>query len=166
MTLVGVYFRDEYRVFIRGRDLNQFPQFMARVKLLVTYNGAGFDLPVLLRTFWGGRPHRAPRGDGIFNPPRGAHLPGAGHIDLMAVLHRQGIRGGLKASEARLGIIRPPEVQGLDGNDAVYLWSRYLRGDRGALDLLIAYNRQDVINLKRIVDLLEPAAWRVPVGTF
>jgi uncharacterized protein len=158
VTMVGVCFKDRYRVFIRDIDLWDFCEFIEPIKIVVTYNGSAFDLPILLRTFYRSSPPREfARPDDVFNPPRGTHLPGMGHIDLMTILHRRGIRGGLKASEERLGILRPPEVRGLDGFDAVLLWDRYQRGERGALDLLVEYNRQDVMNLKRIADILGPA---------
>jgi uncharacterized protein len=156
VTMVGICYQGRYRVFIRDIDLWDFCDFIAPIKLLVTYNGGAFDLPILLRTFYRSVPRREFARDDVFNPPRGTHLPGVGHIDLMTILHRRGIRGGLKASEERLGILRPPEVRGLDGFDAVLLWDRYQRGERAALDLLVEYNRQDVMNLKRIVEIIGP----------
>jgi uncharacterized protein YprB with RNaseH-like and TPR domain len=35
---------------------------------------------------------------------------------------------------------------------AVLLWQRYQRGDKGALDLLLSYNREDVVNLEVLMD--------------
>jgi uncharacterized protein YprB with RNaseH-like and TPR domain len=35
-------------------------------------------------------------------------------------------------------------LKGLDGLDAVHLWSRYLRGDEEALRTLLRYNAEDV----------------------
>ncbi|MGI0017043.1 MAG: ribonuclease H-like domain-containing protein, partial [Nitrososphaera sp.] len=46
----------------------------------------------------------------------------------------------------------PKEVERLTGYDATVLWSRYLRGDKYALELLIKYNMQDVISLKPILE--------------
>ena len=40
----------------------------------------------------------------------------------------------------------------MDGYMAVILWERYQRGDRTALDLLLKYNREDVINLEVLMD--------------
>jgi uncharacterized protein YprB with RNaseH-like and TPR domain len=40
---------------------------------------------------------------------------------------------------------------------AVLLWQRYQRGDKGALDLLLTYNREDVVNLEVLMD----AAFRI-----
>ena len=154
ITVVGLYFHGKYRVFVRGKDLWRFPQFLRQAKLVVTYNGSAFDLPVILRAFYGGKkPAEWPQPE-IFNPPRGVHLPGKGHVDLKPILHARGIKGGLKASEEILGIRRPGEVAGLDGADAVLLWQRYEQGEEKALDLLIEYNRQDVVNLAKIIEIL------------
>jgi uncharacterized protein YprB with RNaseH-like and TPR domain len=40
----------------------------------------------------------------------------------------------------------------MDGYAAVLLWERYGRGDRTALDLLLEYNRQDVVNLEVLME--------------
>lgn len=39
----------------------------------------------------------------------------------------------------------------MDGRDALHLWARYeSAGDQEALDLLLAYNREDVMNLVQL----------------
>jgi uncharacterized protein YprB with RNaseH-like and TPR domain len=43
-------------------------------------------------------------------------------------------------------------VDGMDGYMAVLLWERYQRGDKGALELLLTYNREDVVNLEVLMD--------------
>jgi hypothetical protein len=40
----------------------------------------------------------------------------------------------------------------MDGYMAVILWERYQRGDRTALDLLLKYNREDVVNLELLME--------------
>lgn len=162
ITLAGVQFRGRYRAFVRGEDLDELPAYLDSAKLVVTYNGSKFDLPILLRSVYrevllagaapAGLPGRPPRG--LFNLPRGVHIPGLGHLDLMLVLRSLGLRGGLKRAEPQFGISRPEEVAGLDGADAVLLWHRHLAGDARAFDLLVEYNRQDVVNLERIADAL------------
>jgi uncharacterized protein YprB with RNaseH-like and TPR domain len=137
-TIVGVHCRGRYRCFMRGRDLDEAPDFLASVKFLVTYCGTGFDLPVLRR---------------CFGPDL---LKSAAHLDTMHVLHSLGIRGGLKASEEALGIKRPPGIAGLSGDDAVRLWFEYRDGSTAALDALIGYNRADVMNLERILETVMP----------
>jgi len=44
----------------------------------------------------------------------------------------------------------------MDGFDAVRLWRHYEKGDREALDLLLKYNREDIVNLKTIIELTYP----------
>ena len=157
VTLIGVLFAGEYRAFTRGRDLDRAIPFLKRAGVVVTYFGAGFDLPVIARELLGGislKPKREE--DGIFKPPAGVHLPWAGHIDLCPILHRMGIKGGLKSSEQQLGLARPEEVQGLSSEDAPRLWQEYAAGSAEALDLLIAYNREDVVNLKTIIESVLP----------
>ena len=74
------------------------------------------------------------------------------HVDLRFLLARLGYRGGLKKIEPRFGIQRPGEVDGMDGYMAVILWERHQRGDRTALELLLQYNREDVVNLEILME--------------
>jgi uncharacterized protein YprB with RNaseH-like and TPR domain len=56
----------------------------------------------------------------------------------------------LKACEAKLGIDRG-ELEGIDGFFAVHLWYEYkLRGNEEALETLLAYNIEDVLNLEQL----------------
>ncbi|HYL81087.1 MAG TPA: ribonuclease H-like domain-containing protein [Candidatus Acidoferrum sp.] len=134
ITLVGVYDGETYKAFIAGRDLTALPEHLRRFRLISTFNGAGFDLRFLRVAF-----------------PQLAFPPI--HIDLRPTTRKLGLTGGLKAIEAALGLQRDPSVRDLSGFDAVLLWRRHLRGDRQALDLLVEYNRADVVNLKTILDL-------------
>ena len=36
------------------------------------------------------------------------------------------------------------------------LWRRWLRGDRAALDRLLAYNAEDVLNMEALLDFAYP----------
>lgn len=134
ITLVGVYDGEAYRAFITGDNLHALPEYLRRFGLISTFNGAGFDLRFLRTAF----PHLA--------------LPPI-HIDLRPTTRKLGLTGGLKAIEAALGLQRDPAVRDLSGFDAVILWRRHLRGDRQALDLLVEYNRADVVHLKTIMEL-------------
>jgi len=133
ITMVGLYDGEVYTAFMAGVNLAALPADLQRFRLLCTFNGAGFDLRFLRRAF--------PR---LALPPI--------HIDLRWVSRRLGLTGGLKAIEASLGLHRDPAVRDLSGFDAVLLWRRYLRGDRQALDLLVQYNRADVVHLKTIME--------------
>ncbi len=134
VTVVGVYDGRRKRSFIRGVNLEDLPAALERAKLLVTFNGQRFDVPFLRRAF-----------------PR-ARLDQI-HIDLVHPLHRLGFYGGLKRIESCVGIERSAETAGLTGFDAVELWHAYEQGDDDALDLLVAYNLEDVVNLEALADL-------------
>src|SRR5947207_3465308 len=101
--------------------------------LLVTFNGSRFDLPFLRKAF----------------PRFGLDLI---HMDLLHPLRRLGFAGGLKSIEEEMGISRSDETTGLRGIDAIRLWHAYERGDDDALDLLLAYNMEDVVNLEPLAE--------------
>ena len=71
----------------------------------------------------------------------------------MHSLRRIGYNGGLKHIEKLFGISRSEDTEGLTGFDAVRLWKQYERGDQEALDKLIEHNREDLMNLKTIIEL-------------
>jgi uncharacterized protein YprB with RNaseH-like and TPR domain len=131
ITLVGLADARRFRTYIRGVDLDELPSELRRYKVLVTFNGTHFDLPILRNAF--------------------PTLPPMLHIDLQYPLRRLGFRGGLKRIERKLGLERPDDLAGLRGSDAVKLWRRYERGADDALDALIGYNRQDVENLRPLM---------------
>jgi hypothetical protein len=133
VTVVGLYDGTCLKQFVQGYNLPEFPEALSAFDLLITYNGTQFDLPVLRAYF-----------PALSLPPV--------HVDLRFLLARLGFRGGLKGIEPRFGIHRPPEVEGMDGYAAVLLWDRYQRGDRTALDLLLQYNREDVVNLETLME--------------
>ncbi len=129
VTVVGLYDGATMRQYVQGFNLREFPKAVQDFDMLVTFNGTQFDLPVLRSYF-----------PDLVLPPL--------HVDLRFLLARLGYKGGLKKIEPRFGIQRPNEVDGMDGYMAVILWGRYQRGDRTSLDLLLKYNREDVINLE------------------
>ena len=127
VTVVALHDGTRCHTFVRGDNLADFPRMAAQFALLVTFNGATFDIPFLQTTF----PDFAPRA----------------HLDLRYPLARLGHKGGLKEIERRVGIQRPRHLAELDGFDAVRLWRQHERGDRAALPTLLAYAEQDVANL-------------------
>jgi uncharacterized protein YprB with RNaseH-like and TPR domain len=133
VTVIGLLDARGPRVLLAGRDLDDFPEVAAGWRLLVTYNGLAFDVPVLKRRFPGWRPPLA-------------------HVDLRHVWHRLGHRGGLKLLESANGIVRPPHVAALDGRAAIGLWQRHLDGDAEATRLLVEYNLRDAVNLKPLAE--------------
>jgi hypothetical protein len=50
-----------------------------------------------------------------------------------------------------MGIRRSPETDGLCGWDAVRLWEAACAGEGSALDRLVAYNAEDVMNLEPLM---------------
>lgn len=133
ITCVGLSDGTRAQAFVRGENLTEFADAVREYELLVTYNGACFDLPVLQRAF------------PIVDFSR-FH-----HIDLRYPLHRLGVKGGLKGAERQLGIDRSSEIVGADGYLAVLLWREHRRGTAGALDTLLRYCLEDVVHLKPIL---------------
>ena len=134
VTMVGLYDGRRYEVFIQGDNLQDFPTHLRDYSVVITFNGAGFDLRFLRLAF-----------PDLELPPI--------HIDLRWVTRRLGMRGGLKAIEAELGLNRAESVEEMTGYDATVLWAQYLRGEKSALDRLIQYNTEDVVHLKAIMEV-------------
>jgi uncharacterized protein YprB with RNaseH-like and TPR domain len=133
VTVVAVHGGGTTRSFIADEDLEELPAWLARFKLLVTFNGRYFDVPFLQFRF-----------PALVVPPA--------HIDLRFVLYRLGIAGGLKRIEQRLGLGDRTGVEGVDGLAAVRLWAQYRAGHRAALDRLVEYNRADTVNLEPLME--------------
>ncbi len=136
ITMIGIYNGKETRTYIRGIDLDEAPAELVKYKQLITFNGARFDLPFIEREF-----------PGTFN-----HI----HIDLLYPLKKIGYNGGLKKIESLLGMRRSDETAGITGFDAVRLWNRYKHGNSEALETLIKYNSEDVVNLEKIIQMTHP----------
>jgi len=111
------------------------------VDAIYTYNGSRFDLPFI-------------------NFRLGVNLrEHFRHRDLMHDCWKNNLYGGFKAVERQLGI--PRRLQGIGGAEAVILWWRYqTHRDRKALDLLLEYNKEDLVNLMTLRKKLERFKWR------
>ncbi len=130
ITVVGIY--------RPSKDLTQliFPDitseailgFLDGAEAIVTYNGDRFDLPVIEKHF-------------------DLNLMDCfKSLDLMYDCWEHNLYGGLKKVEKILGIHR--DLPDMDGYDAVKLWSRYeTHNDGEALEVLLKYNKEDVLNL-------------------
>jgi uncharacterized protein YprB with RNaseH-like and TPR domain len=105
------------------------------VTALYTFNGSRFDVPFIRRRL-------------------GVDLAkGLRHQDLMYDCWDRGLYGGLKAVERVLGLRR--KLPNMNGLDAVRLWRRYrAANDKEALDRLLEYNKEDILNLKTLRALL------------
>ena len=131
ITTIALFDGKNIYHYINGHNLNDFVSDIARYKVIITYSGTSFDIPVIEGSF-------------------GIKLPHA-HIDLRYVLAGLGYKGGLKSCEKQLGIGRG-DLDGIDGYFAVVLWRAYKRNnDQAALKTLIAYNIEDTVNLERLM---------------
>jgi uncharacterized protein YprB with RNaseH-like and TPR domain len=148
VTVVGVLDATGYTAYVRGVNLDEFPDAAQRYRLIVTFNGAAFDVPFLQVEF-----ASVARRD-----REGPLFAGAAHLDLRFPLRRIGQAGGLKAIERRLSVGRPDDLSHLDGFDAVRLWRMHCDGEPGALATLVRYNAEDVASLpalaEQVVDVL------------
>ncbi|MDP6294205.1 MAG: ribonuclease H-like domain-containing protein [Candidatus Woesearchaeota archaeon] len=139
ITVVGLYDGRECKTFIRGQTLDKQTLLaeLNKYGVLVSFNGASFDIPVLQKYF----------GVTLTHP----------HIDLMTVCGRVGLKGGLKAIEKELGITRREEVENVRGGDADQLWNMWqASGDKEWLDKLVMYNEEDVLNLETLAQKVIP----------
>jgi uncharacterized protein len=130
VTVIGMFDGINTKTLVNGFNLDKqtFFQILAQYDLLVTFNGASFDIPVLERYFGKEIPHL--------------------HLDLRHSCARLGLKGGLKVIEKEIGIKRPDELSTLHGADAVYLWQMWKStGEKEYLDTLVAYNEEDIVNL-------------------
>lgn len=121
------------RTFVKGVNLekNILEKELSKYKVVVTFNGSSFDLPKLRKEL-------------------GVKM-GMPHIDLKPLCVNLGLKGGLKEVERILDLKRPPHLQG----NPVDLWKAFhASGDREYLELLIEYNKEDVENLKWIMNLV------------
>jgi uncharacterized protein YprB with RNaseH-like and TPR domain len=133
ITVIGLYDGHKVHTFVNGVNLNEFEIGIQSYKIVITFNGSLFDLPVIRRHF----PDTA--------------LPPV-HIDLRFFLKKLGYRGGLKTIEKTFSLSRASEIEGMTGYDAVKLWRAYENGDRSALERLIQYNTADIVHLKPLME--------------
>ncbi len=137
VTVLGVFDgRRGYQAFVAGENLEEGLSLLEQARFWVTFGGSFFDWPFLKSCYpWLPEP--------------------LVHLDLCRLFRRLGLRGGLKKIEKQIGLKRPGGVEGLDGYAAVKLWCRWRKcGDGKALEKLIAYNREDVVNLLWLAELV------------
>ena len=128
ITTIALYDGEQVKTYVRGRNLDAFADDILEYGLLVTWNGRGFDAPILRRS--------------LCIP---LDMP---HLDLLPVFRKLDLRGGLKRVEKVLGIDRDG-LDGVDGWMAVRLWRAFEgTGDERFLRTLLAYNVADVLSLE------------------
>ncbi|QER42787.1 hypothetical protein F1847_08520 [Thermodesulfobacterium sp. TA1] len=132
ITLIGIYTQGKYLPFIKGFNLERSLSLLKASPVWVTFGGERFDLPFIKKRF------------------SDLSMPVV-HLDLYILSSFVGLKGGLKKIEKALGINR--ETDGMNGYDAVKLWQRWIEAkDKRALRKLILYNKEDVVNLKKIFE--------------
>ncbi len=133
VTVVGIFREDRGLRQLVGGEITDVTlwETLDGVDTICTFNGDRFDLPILERQVRVDLRRR-------FRS-----------LDLLRECRRAGLKGGLKRLEERFGIAR--RTRGMNGWDALRLWARYENeGDRAALDVLLEYNREDVMNLVQL----------------
>jgi hypothetical protein len=135
ITMVGILDTEGYHPFVNGENLDELREALEAYDMVVTYNGASFDLPFIEHHF-------------------GQIFRGMAHLDLMYPLRRLGLRGGLKYIEKALGFERPSDLSDLNGFAAVLMWQLWQDGSREACDTLVRYNAEDVLSLPLLADFV------------
>lgn len=141
ITVVGIHDGNKFSAAVRGFNLDgeEIRNMLRDASMIVTFNGTTFDLPMIESQYPGS-------------------LPDVPHLDLRFVARKCGFMGGLKSIEIQMGIKRPREVAGMSGEDAVRLWKAYERDDnRNALKLILRYNREDIVNMIPMTNILAKA---------
>lgn len=133
ITTISTYDGENIKYYVNGKNLDEFVNHVYQYKILITYNGKTFDIPFIEKFF-------------------NIQLDHA-QIDLRYVLKNLGYKGGLKSCEKQLGLLRN-ELDGVDGYFAIHLWNDYYYNNNiKALNTLLAYNIEDVINLEHLMHL-------------
>jgi uncharacterized protein YprB with RNaseH-like and TPR domain len=131
ITTIAIYDGKSIRHYVKNVNLNEFKKDIQEYQLIVTYNGKCFDVPFIESHF----------------KIKMNHV----HLDLRFILKSLGYAGGLKTCEKRMGIDRK-ELAEVDGYFAVLLWNDFVRNKNPkALETLLAYNIQDVVNLETLL---------------
>jgi hypothetical protein len=130
ISVIGIYTNQKGLLQLYGDGITpeNVETLVNETETIVTFNGDSFDLPFIKKNL---------------------------HLDLKATHHsldlfkekkKLGIKGGLKELEKKFGITR--KTEGLNGYHAIRLWESYIRyGSSEALNLLLDYNGEDVVNL-------------------
>ena len=136
ITVFGLYDGINTKIMIKGinMDFNSLKKELQKYKMIVTFNGASFDLPFIEKRY-------------------PSLLPNIPNFDVKSIANKLGLKGGLKNIEKSLGIKRSNIVDKFYGGDALTLWRMYrATGDDYYLNLLVEYNEYDIINLKIVAE--------------
>ena len=136
ITVIGLFDGINTKTMIKNINLDYkiLKNELKKYKLIVTFNGSSFDVPFINKTYPG-------------------LLPNIPNFDIKSVTDRLNLKGGLKEIERKLGIKRNKIIEKFYGGDALTLWKMYrATGDDYYLKLLIEYNEEDIVNLKKVAD--------------
>lgn len=140
ITVISIYLVNELDTrFVQlvgeGATTDNLLEVLKGIQVIYTYNGSRFDLPFIHSCL-------------------GINLAELfTHRDLMYDCWHNNLYGGLKCVEQKLAI--PRRLRGIDGHEAIRLWWRYVNDyDEYALTTLLRYNKEDVVNLKTLKEIL------------
>ena len=130
ISVIGILIGSQgFKQFVgKGITSHKVENCLRQARTIVTFNGDSFDLPQIKKQL-------------------NLDLKTTHHsYDLFKVKKQLNIKGGLKELEKLYGIER--KTEGVNGFKAVQLWEIYRRhGRKDALELLLQYNKEDVLNL-------------------
>lgn len=136
ITVIGLFDGINTKTMIKNINLDykKLKDELQRYKLIVTFNGSSFDVPFINKIY----PNL---------------LPDIPNFDVKSITGRLNLKGGLKKIERKLGIRRNKIIEKFYGGDPLTLWKMYRStNDEYYLNLLIGYNDDDIINLKKVAD--------------
>jgi len=141
ITVIGTYQPREglvnYKPFIKGKNLGDFPKSLNNIKLLITYNGLKHDMPKIRKVF---------------------QIPKLPVIDLYLFAKKLELGTNLQDLE-KFFDIRRSNFQSRQRRQAVIHWKDYMRTKNQIyLDKLLTYNKDDTINLFPLAEKLIPYA--------
>jgi len=129
ISVIVCLHRGKLHTFVNGQNLDDFLLLLDEVKILGSFNGGSFDIPQI-KTFF--------------------HIPDleCPHLDLRWITFHSGWSGGLKAIESQVGIHRPFDLSGVDGDEAQILWYEWEKTrNESSYKKLLRYCAADVISL-------------------
>jgi uncharacterized protein YprB with RNaseH-like and TPR domain len=149
ITVIGLADAKQARVYVAGRPmagdevLDRFREAIKPYRLVVTFNGANFDVPFIEKQFR--------EANFRFEQP---------HLDLIMPARSLGLTGGLKDMEKQIGIVRAGDIKEIRGQEAVQLWGMWKNaGDQSAYRRLTTYCKADCTNLQGFAAHIYKAKW-------
>ena len=131
IIVVGLFDGFESKFLVKNVNLYReiLKKELEKYKLIVTFNGSSFDLPLIEKQF---------------------NLPLTFlHIDLKHLCRKVGLTGSLKEIEFKLNLKRPTHLY---GHPADAWRTAHASQDDRYIKAMLNYNEEDLINLKPILD--------------